>query len=189
MRIFKFSNFFSLIALLISIITLCLFWTRLSAITMDWIGIIIGILAILTTILIGWNIFLVIDFKKIARETEEKHHNLVLYSETNLLIMYKTSADFAAEKNNIFGVINNSIFAIDIAIRLGNYELAQTLLDRVIEVAPDEIIMNSYYKSMIATSFYSVKKWKTINDYKKLEDLILNIKINDFVKNSQLDYL
>ena len=54
---------------------------------MDWIGIIIGILAILTTILIGWNIFLVIDFKKIARETEEKHQNLVLYSETNLLIM------------------------------------------------------------------------------------------------------
>ena len=83
----------------------------------------------------------------------------------------------------------DSIFAIDIAIRLGNYELAQTLLDRVIEVAPDEIIMNSYYKSMIATSFYSVKKWKTMNDYKKLEDLILNIKINDFVKNSQLDYL
>ncbi|OJV48980.1 MAG: hypothetical protein BGO40_03505 [Chryseobacterium sp. 39-10] len=182
-------NIVSYISILISLFTLFLFWSRLEPITIEWMGVLIGILAILTTVLIGWNIFIVIDFKKLTKEIELKHLSLVNYSETNLLMMYKTSADFAIERNNIFGIINNSIFAIDIAIRLGNLSLAESLLNRILEVAPDTITMNSFYKSMLTKSFYSIKNWNKVNGYERLEFLILNIKISEFSEKSQLDFL
>ena len=78
--------------------------------------VLIGILSLLVTVLIGWNIYVLFDFKKKIEESEQKHNYLVSHTETSLLIMYKTNADIALEKDNYFGLINNSVFAIGIAI-------------------------------------------------------------------------
>lgn len=182
-------NIISYIAFIISILTLFLVWTRIEPVTIEWMGILVGILSLITTILIGWNIFVVIDFKKNINEAEEKHKSLIKHSETTLLIMYKTTADLSLEKQNIFGLINNSLFAIDIAIKLDNIPLAESLLNRIIEVSPNEIQMNSFYKSMLTTSFYSVKNWKYVKGYKDLENFILNIKVTELSNQSQLDFI
>lgn len=182
-------NTFNYIAIIISVSTLFIFWFRLEPITIEWMGVLVGILALLVTVLIGWNIYVLIDFKKNINDAEQKHNYLVTHTETSLLIMYKANADMAYEKNNLFGLINNSIFAIGIAIQLGNIPLAESLLKRVLEASPDKILMSSFYKSMLANALYSVKNWKLVNGYKELENLILNIIVNEESDNSQLDYI
>lgn len=54
------------------IITLCVICPRVDNIGFDYLGVIVGVLALLVTILIGWNIFSVLDFKKeILNKIEE----------------------------------------------------------------------------------------------------------------------
>ena len=54
----------SIISLLLSIIAIVLSVMRCEPIILDWIGIFVGILSLLVTVLIGWNIYNVIDVKK-----------------------------------------------------------------------------------------------------------------------------
>lgn len=181
-------NYLNYIAIIISLSTLFLFWFRLEPITAEWMGVLVGILSLLVTVLIGWNIYVLIDFKKNINDAEQKHNYLVHHTETSLLIMYKANADIAYEKNNLFGLINNSIFAIGIAIQLGNIKLGESLLKRVLEATPEKVYMSSFYKSMLATAFYSVKNWKLVNGYIELEKIVLNIIVNEDSNTSQLDY-
>lgn len=176
------------IAIMISVSTLFLVWFRLEPITMDWMAILVGVLALLVTVLIGWNIYVLIDFKKSIENAEQKHNILVAHTESSLLIMYTTNADFSHEKGDLFGLINNSIFAIQIAIQINNIQLAETLLKRVLEVAPKKIYMNSFEKSMLTKAMYSVKNWKLVEGYKEFENVILNIIVNKQSKLSQLDF-
>lgn len=53
----------SLLALLVSIITLCLVKPHCSELSFDYQGVIVGILSLLVTALIGWNIYTTIDLK------------------------------------------------------------------------------------------------------------------------------
>lgn len=182
-------NLTNYIAIAISLLTIFLCWIRLEPISFEWMGVLIGILSLLVTVLIGWNIYVLFDFKKKIEESEQKHNYLVSHTETSLLIMYKTNADIALEKDNYFGLINNSVFAIGIAIQYGNIQLAENLINRILRETPNDLQMNSFYKSMLASSFYSVKNWKLVNGYKDLEKLILNITVNDDSDTSQLDYL
>ena len=59
----KFSLILSSIAIVISIITMCLTMPR-REMPIDYLGLITGILGILVTVLIGWNIYMIIDFRQ-----------------------------------------------------------------------------------------------------------------------------
>ena len=58
----------SLIALIISIISLCFAAYRAPNLQIDYMGVLIGILAILVTTLIGWQIFTFIDIKRTSKD-------------------------------------------------------------------------------------------------------------------------
>lgn len=64
----------SIIAILFSIIALCPSIPRLlndDNLQFDYLGLIIGILSLLITVLIGWNIFQLIDFKEKINQIDE----------------------------------------------------------------------------------------------------------------------
>lgn len=48
---------------MISIITICLALPR-TEMSIDYLGLITGILGVLVTVLIGWNIYMIIDFRQ-----------------------------------------------------------------------------------------------------------------------------
>lgn len=70
------------------IILLCIICPRVENLGFDYIGVIVAILALLVTLLIGWNIFTALDFRKeVSAKIEECRkqcrHELRLHSELN----------------------------------------------------------------------------------------------------------
>lgn len=74
----------SVIAIIVSVIAICIACPHVPELGFDYQGVIVGILALLVTMLIGWNIFSIIDIRKIRDE----------------LLTTKVSSVFNAEKNN-----------------------------------------------------------------------------------------
>ena len=62
---------FAIIVSIVNIVVVCLSNPR-TAVYFDYQGIIIGSLSILVTLLIGWNIYSVVDFKKNIESLEYK---------------------------------------------------------------------------------------------------------------------
>lgn len=70
------------------IVLLCVICPRIENLGFDYIGVIVAILALLVTLLIGWNIFTALDFRKeVSAKIEECRkqcrHELRLHSELN----------------------------------------------------------------------------------------------------------
>lgn len=59
----KLSLILSSIAIVISVITICLTMPR-TDMSIDYLGLITGILGVLVTVLKGWNIYMFIDFRQ-----------------------------------------------------------------------------------------------------------------------------
>ena len=58
----------SIIAMVVSITALCNTLPRMLG--LDYLGVVVGILSLLITLLLGWNIYTLIDFKEKANELE-----------------------------------------------------------------------------------------------------------------------
>ena len=74
----------SIVSVVISIIAICISCPHKAELGFDYQGVIVGILALLVTMLIGWNIYSIIDIRKIREE----------------LLTTKVNSAFNAEKNN-----------------------------------------------------------------------------------------
>lgn len=61
----------SVTAIAISIIALCRVYPNTSDLEMDYQGIIVGILALLVTVLIGWNIYTLMDFNSARKYVDD----------------------------------------------------------------------------------------------------------------------
>lgn len=60
----KFGNLgLSILAIILSILAICFSLPRIE-LSFDYLGLITGILGVLVTVLIGWNIYAVIDFRQ-----------------------------------------------------------------------------------------------------------------------------
>lgn len=59
----KLSLILSSIAIVISVIAICLTMPR-TDMSIDYLGLITGILGVLVTVLKGWNIYMIIDFRQ-----------------------------------------------------------------------------------------------------------------------------
>lgn len=87
----KLSLILSSIAIVISIITMCLTMPR-REMSIDYLGLITGILGILVTVLIGWNIYMIIDFrqeKENLKQYFEEQKKSVRSVGNDLLATYK----------------------------------------------------------------------------------------------------
>lgn len=71
----------SIIAIVLSIIAICNVYPR--ELGIDYLGLIVGVLALITTILLGWQIFLLFDIKSIKEEVLKRDDYIYLRSERN----------------------------------------------------------------------------------------------------------
>lgn len=71
------------IAIIISIIALCISCPHVPELGFDYQGILVGILALLTTALIGWQILTVWNIRDIQKEIKEEKNAMTLRSEEN----------------------------------------------------------------------------------------------------------
>lgn len=74
----------SLAAIVLSLISICKVYPRTSDFGLDYQGWIVGVLSLLVTILIGWQIFTLIDIKRIRQEIYSKEIHIYNRSELNI---------------------------------------------------------------------------------------------------------
>lgn len=145
-----------LVALTIpNIIAICRAYPR--DLGIDYLGWIVGILALLTTILIGWQIYTMFDLKQIKDELKKKELDIFTRSKFNLIefetamhMMYKNKNDKTEE--DIFLMFMHLTTAIIHYSDIGRFkdcsELTGVLLshDKLLLQTP---LRKSYHKALI----------------------------------------
>lgn len=61
----------SLIAIVLSIVAICVTYPRSEDSGLDYIGIIVGILGVLVTVLVGWQLYNALNLKELVNQTEK----------------------------------------------------------------------------------------------------------------------
>lgn len=82
----------SVISIILSMIAICRTYPHTSDLGMDYQGVIVGILSLLVTVLVGWNIYTIIDFNSARKyvdnmknEMDKKEMGIYIRSEKNLI--------------------------------------------------------------------------------------------------------
>ena len=98
----------SLLSLVVSVGCLCHVLPR--ELGIDYLGWIVGVLALLTTILLGWQIFSLFNIKRIEESIRNKEADIYLRSEINLAEFHNAMLIMYSAKNNRTAVDQYQIF-------------------------------------------------------------------------------
>ena len=63
--------FFSFMAILISVVSICVACPRNQELGFDYQGVLVGVLSLLVTVLVGWNLYTIIDIKNTKDKIDE----------------------------------------------------------------------------------------------------------------------
>ena len=74
----------NVITLVIGIAALSVSFFRCEPITMDWMGVLVGVLSFLVTILLGWQIYTLIDIRKIQQDVKSNKAEMTLEAHKRL---------------------------------------------------------------------------------------------------------
>ena len=77
----------SSVAVLISLVAICVACPHKAELGFDYQGVIVGVLSLLVTILIGWQIYTFIDINKKSKELEEANYTTFRISEKLRLVI------------------------------------------------------------------------------------------------------
>lgn len=181
------SNKISYISLLISIASLVLVGARIKPIQWDWLGILVGVLALLTTILIGWQIYNVVNFdnerKRMKEEVNQiqqrlvdtanhlkQEHNDALYSIMGeMALMYNNEANIRD-----FKFVNYMLSSAMYGLR--NDRDITNHIKGILEYGEMGLKMKKHHKTLVLDTFYKgVKPLCMDENISTLEYLLINI--------------
>lgn len=96
--------YISILSLIVSGIAIGVSFYRTKNLSMDYMGVIVGILSLLVTALLTWNIYTVIDTKNIKEEYNQLAREVSFALTTTKIDLYATAVTL--NKDNIKGVSN-----------------------------------------------------------------------------------
>lgn len=135
-------HWYSSIAIVISLIVLSISCPRKN-LSLDYIGIIVGVLALLTTILIGWQIYNVISFekrlnelksqleKKIQDEIEKAKYELQNFTLYNFMVSH---SQISLERTDYEDAFLCYINAIESALNLDSDDLVNPIVPSIVSL-------------------------------------------------------
>ena len=109
-----------LIACVLGFASICIAIPRIGDVDLDYMGVIVGILSILVTVLIGWNIYTIVDFNKIKDEQKKfqadsikkinemevslnkKIENGIIESHKSMVLLYNSKGEEMNEDDEFF---------------------------------------------------------------------------------------
>ncbi|WP_456098516.1 hypothetical protein [Prevotella histicola] len=178
-----------LASLIMSIFSLCNSLPRTDG--LDYIGVIVGILSLLVTILIGWNIYTVIDFNK---KKEELSKNEAVLSDLILRVNNNTTADSAAlefyfaylyayllTNNEPFGLgfwyINHTLNAILKYSEIAKYKECNALVEMLLSTItePQKIKVNKKRKDDLLKLVLGIHGISNIDKYSNVLSFVSNL--------------
>lgn len=186
------------IAILISITSLCFSFFRCEPMEADWIGILVGILCSLVTVLIGWQIYSIIDFKERAKELIQIKENLNLLSDGvsqaasvsywALFTMFDKNKEYQGAITSLVSMIQWLLNDVRSNIEVGNFNKAKTELKKSIKGLKNKYesnnceILKKSINEIITHKNYSFIK----NDFDEIfNDILDEVKKEEIAKQNQ----
>ena len=182
---------------MISIITICLALPR-TEMSIDYLGLITGILGVLVTVLIGWNIYMIIDFRQ-ERENlkqyfeEQKksvqsvgHDLLVTYKNQllNVALLEKSISDVYARLMNLqqftplpYDYLIHVLGAIVTASQAENYDACNVWIKKIklVLTSPEQVVMPISSKRQLLKASLQISKSDKIVGLEDVVGLIARI--------------
>lgn len=177
----------SVVALAFSVIATCIAAYRTPVLSFDYQGVIVGMLSALVTVLVGWQIFMAINFKRemnevrgYADERTRKSSDAAI-SSVRAYSMFLLAED-ENRKGNIESAINGYVSAIEHAARGCDFEPARAALfslGNMVTYHTARGMRGRVYKS--ETARYISALYSTFKDaeYKELLERVIS-----FIENS-----
>lgn len=179
----EFPIIISTLALIISIIALCNAYPR--QLNFDYLGFLIGIIGLLTTILIGWQIYTVIDINRIRKDISTKNANLSLAVQNSLAEVQMTAFLIYFYKPNRTNDDNYQLWLHGIHSLLhlshaGDYQAASSVAQQLIHES-EQLKDNHWSKGnleVLIDTFLQLHNPCKIPEYHTLLGILCNYKNN-----------
>ncbi len=178
-----FPIFISLLSVVISGVSLAIVLSRSTDLGVDYMGLIVGVLALLITILIGWNIYNAIDFRENEKRLESKiskaEQDIALSNLRSDCLNYHTFADLYLNLRDTpafdaFKYMNLSIMAAQTAYAMGDYGFASArvkgLLSSIVDL--EKTGMSERQKELLLQICYKIKNPALVSGLDELMTLL-----------------
>lgn len=180
-------------SILISLIALVVVSYKVEPLEWDWVGVLVGTLSLLTTVLIGWNIYTAVSFHKNINEIKKDFQNNIieLNKDMNnlqgaamgsLAMLY--SNRFESPKEVYFNFFNYMLSSMMFLLKNNNdvsYHIKGML--EFVEANKESLAVGEYQKTLLLELFYrSVKPFcntsnvQDLESVKALEKILLGLK-------------
>lgn len=170
-------------SLIISIIALCVICTRRSPLDFDWYGALIGVLSLLVTVLIGWNIYQGIDFdrrieNKVERALSGIGSEVEYMNDRTMYSILLSIASIMKEQTNSLLAFDMYLKAALFASKAKEAELTIDCLKNAIDIF--DVMTTDSRMSFDMKIFKS--KFRKLDDYIDMLKLIDNELSNTLIK-------
>lgn len=187
----------SVLSLGLSALAICRCYYSADFLELDYIGVIVGILAILVTCLVGWNIYTVIDLNTKVKNIQDEQSNFIIslddrvnsiskrvfYTQAGI---HQTAASFEEQilnprKDNISTrIIIDMIATIDLLSKADKYEEANIELEYYASTIAENAnaIKNGFDRGLsngILGMLYDIPNRNKLSSFKKFEKQVLDI--------------
>lgn len=176
----------SFIALIGAGVAIAVAAPRTQDLSFDYYGVIVGILSLLVTAVVGWNIYTIIDLKEIKQDLS------VYRQEYNLKESQNNAQHYDAISNVFYALsrgekplsyfeqcIYNRVNAIFYAYQSGRLELCDAYMRMILELipSPDKIEVSEVVKTSMVKLLALITPSKQIPLYKDVYRKIENLKV------------
>ena len=182
----------SIVSLLLSVIAVCVAVWRSPELSFDYQGVIVGVLSLLVTVLIGWNIYSVVDFNRKVGIIEKKSNilqeisaksdkiSLINQSETEqcIALIYYHLLGFSKHIPLEYEYIYHSAESMLYASMLRNYDLCNSTIEVILSSIknPEEIVVKNDYKNRLLVLVSRIQTPEKINRFSEFLDFVSRIK-------------
>jgi len=180
----------SVIAIVISVVSICLVIFRIEPITYDWMGILVGVLSILVMILIGFQIHNVIDFKESVKEVKSLKtdikileysikedmktiHLLTNHNISKIYYMLSTKDYRNIQYEYLYYSLVSIMYASDIRDIATCNSIVKVMLEVI--VSPENVKLSKEQKNTIFNFVSNVKHGNEIERYNELLQVLARI--------------
>lgn len=178
MKDFLKKNALPLLSLLISMITLLLFWCRFTPFTWDSFGAMATLLGVIVTFLVGFQIWAVIDtsrFKaEIKAEQKEMEETLqkVVYQEliNQFIINFEFSMVYNEMGRSLFPYLKFALQTVQLGVMCKQIDKCNSMINAMIEMIDKNTVeFTDKQHSILLDIFYNIKSSEPIKDLKNKE--------------------
>ncbi len=151
----KWPNIISIAAMIASITALVVSLCRIEPVTAEWLGILIGILGMLTSVLLGWQVFSIINLRsmesklKSIEETSRRGDSASIgKAYDGIATLYITSIPDKNKSNeevisdHIYGYLLFTALAMVTQSDAGNYEYCESTIGHILKTDTGSLLIN-----------------------------------------------